>query len=393
MRSTCPLCSSPRLSVCLERPRVPVFQNIRYDSPAAARTAASGRLAITHCDQCGFVFNAAFDPTLAVYTPAYENDQTQSERFRAYLGEIGAGVLKAVRHQDEPVVLEVGCGQAAFLKQLAQMQQARFSRFVGFDPAWRGGETPSGLDVRPQLFDSAVVAALGTRIDAVISRHVIEHISEPLAFLHDIRDAIGARVQPKLMLETPCLEWIVDHDVLFDFFYEHCSYFTTDTLRYALARSGYRTLLAKHMFDGQYLWAEAESTPAAARSAAQPEPVGLGRRIREMAQRGEARLDAWRAALAAQRSRGTLALWGAGAKGTTLAALADPDGSLIDCLIDINPRKQGGFTAVTAHPMVSPTEAAARGVRAVVLMNPNYRAEVTDLIRAAQLPLTLIDGI
>src|SRR3954447_22137639 len=115
MKSTCPLCSSPRLSVCLERPSVPVFQNIRYDSPAAARTAATGRLAITHCDQCGFVFNAAFDTKLAVYTPAYENDQAQSERFRAYLGEIGAGVLTAVRHQHEPVVLEVGCGQAAFL--------------------------------------------------------------------------------------------------------------------------------------------------------------------------------------------------------------------------------------------------------------------------------------
>jgi hypothetical protein len=393
MRSTCPLCSSSRLSVCLERPSVPVFQNIRYDSPAAARAAASGRLAITHCDQCGFVFNAAFDTKLAVYTPAYENDQTQSERFRGYLDEIGAGVLASVRDQDKPVVLEVGCGQAAFLKQLAQMEQARFSRFVGFDPAWRGGETPIGLDVRPQLFDSAVVTALGTRIDAVISRHVIEHISEPLAFLHDIRDAIGSRVQPKLMLETPCLEWIVDHDVLFDFFYEHCSYFTADTLRYALARAGYRPLTVRHMFDDQYLWSEAEAAPAAARAALRPEPVGLGRRIREMAGRGEARLGAWRATLAAQRVNGTLALWGAGAKGTTLAALADPDGRLIDCLIDINPRKQGGFTAVTAHPVVSPTEAAARGVRAIVLMNPNYRAEVVELIRAAQLPFTLIDGI
>ena len=392
MRSTCPLCSSPRLSVCLERPSVPVFQNIRYDSPTAARTAASGRLAITHCDQCGFVFNAAFDTQLAVYTPAYENDQTQSERFRGYLDEIGAGVLTSVRDQDKPVILEVGCGQAAFLKQLAQMEQARFSRFVGFDPAWRGGETPRGLDVRPQLFDSAVVAGLGTRIDAVISRHVIEHISEPLAFLHDIRDALGGRVQPKLMLETPCLEWIVEHDVLFDFFYEHCSYFTADTLRYALARAGYRAVAVRPMFDDQYLWAEAKPSAAAARAAARPEPIGLGQRIAAMARRGEVRLAAWRATLAAQRANGALALWGAGAKGTTLAALADPDGSLIDCLIDINPRKQNAWLAMSAHPVVAPEQAAQRDVRTVLLLNPNYRPEVERLIQEMRLPFVVLDA-
>jgi hypothetical protein len=87
-----------------------------------------------------------------------------------------------------------------------------------------------------------------------------------------------------------------------------------------------------------------------------------------------------------------LALWGAGAKGATLAALADPDGALVDCLIDINPRKQGGFTAVTGHPVVAPEAAAARGVRAVVLMNPNYRAEIVSMIAGAQLPFSLADG-
>src|SRR5262245_22431466 len=142
MTSTCPLCNGSRLSLCLERPSVPVFQNIRYPTASAARAAASGRLAIAHCERCGFVFNAAFDPDLAVYSTAYENDQTQSGHFRGYLNRLGAGVLAAVAGKPDPIVLEVGCGQAAFLKQLAQMPRARYSRFLGFDPAWRGGEVP-----------------------------------------------------------------------------------------------------------------------------------------------------------------------------------------------------------------------------------------------------------
>jgi hypothetical protein len=392
MPSTCPLCNSSRVSLCLERPSVPVFQNIRYASAPAAKAAATGRLGVAHCERCGFVFNAGFDPALAVYSAAYENDQTQSGHFRGYLDRIGAGVLAAVAGRPDPVVLEVGCGQAAFLTQLARMPQARYSRFLGFDPAWRGGDVPSGVDVRPRLFDADVVAELSTPIDAVVSRHVIEHISDPVAFLQDIRRAIGASAQPKLMLETPCLEWIVRNDVLFDFFYEHCSYFTVETLRYALARAGYRALRIERMFDGQYLWAEAEPAPVAAISATPPTPIGLGTAIAAMAQRGDARLTAWCAALAEHRGRGTLALWGAGAKGATLAALSDPDGTLIDCLIDINPRKQGGFVAVTGHPVVSPTEAAARGVRAVVLMNPNYRAEIVEMIDATRLPFGLADG-
>lgn len=393
MASTCPLCRGTRVSVCLERPSVPVFQNIRYPTVAAARAAASGRLAIAHCERCGFVFNAGFDPELAVYSTAYENDQTQSGHFRGYLGQIGAGVLAAVAGKDDAVVLEVGCGQAAFLKQLAQMPQARYSRFLGFDPAWRGGEVPSAVDVRPRLFDAAVVAELRSPIDAVVSRHVIEHIADPVDFLQDIRRAIGTSAQPKLMIETPCLDWIVEHDVLFDFFYEHCSYFTAETLRYALARAGYRALKIERLFDGQYLWAEAEPAPTAAMATPAPAPAGLGAAIAAIGRRGEARLATWCAALAEHRGRGTLALWGAGAKGATLAALADPDATLVDCLIDINPRKQGGFTAVTGHPIVAPADAAARGVRSVVLMNPNYRAEIVAMIDAARLPFTVLDGL
>jgi len=43
------------------------------------------------------------------------------------------------------------------------------------------------------------------------------------------------------------------------------------------------------------------------------------------------------------RQHGKVALWGAGAKGATFANLLDPECSLLDCVVDINPNKQGRF--------------------------------------------------
>jgi len=388
--STCPICPRSPATLRLERRVVPVFQNVRYPTAAAAKAAATGRLAISECDRCGFVFNAAFDPTLAVYSTDYENDQAQSGQFRAYLDEIAARVLAAVDHERTAVVLEIGCGQAAFLMQLAGMPSARFSRFLGFDPAWRGGSMPPTVDVRPQLFDMTTAVELGARADAVVSRHVIEHVAEPVQFLRDIGRTIGPDASTKLMIETPSLDWIVERAVAFDFFYEHCNYFTPETLRYALERAGYRVLKLEAVFDGQYLWAEAEPAASTAGAVAPPAPRGLGVAIEALGRDGERLLAAWRGKLAASGAR-RVALWGAGAKGATWAALADPDAGLIDCLIDINPRKQGGFIAQTAHPVTSPETAAARGVRLVVPMNPNYRDEIDRIIRERALPFAMLD--
>ena len=40
---------------------VPVFQHKVYESVAAAKKAASGKVDLAVCQGCGFVFNAAFD--------------------------------------------------------------------------------------------------------------------------------------------------------------------------------------------------------------------------------------------------------------------------------------------------------------------------------------------
>jgi SAM-dependent methyltransferase len=391
MTSTCPLCHGKDLTLCFARERVPVFQNVRYETRAEALAAAVGRLLITHCNNCGFVFNAGFDTSLAVYSPRYENDQTVSPAFCLYLDEIADRVLGRLDPGGGPVVLEVGCGQGHFLKRLAQLPSARVNRLLGFDPAWRGGETGARIEIQPRIFDADATREIGAPIGTVVSRHVIEHVSDPVAFLRDIRVAAEPNKAITLMIETPCLEWIVRNAVMFDFFYEHCNYFTGDTLAFALRGAGYRVRFVEPVFNGQYLWAEAIPM-AAPEPTDQAKPIGLADPLIRLGQQADTRLAGLRDRLAELGRKGGVALWGAGAKGATLAALADPDAARIDCLIDINPRKQNTFLAMTAHPILPPEDAAARGVRTVLLLNPNYRTEVERMIHESSLPFDLLDA-
>jgi hypothetical protein len=58
----------------------------------------------------------------------------------------------------------------------------------------------------------------------------------------------------------------------------------------------------------------------------------------------------------------------------TFCHLADPDARRVAAVIDVNPAKQGRFLPGTGHPIVAPDRAAA--MAAVLVLNPNYTAEV-----------------
>jgi hypothetical protein len=406
-RRACPVCAARALETVMDRARVPVFENAVHRTRAAALRASVGRLAIRICRSCGFVFNDAFDAALVAYDTNYENDQTQSAAFSAHVDRMAGRVLAGAA-APAPLLVEIGCGQGYFLRRLIERAGDRRATAYGFDPAWRGGATPPGIVIEPCAFDAAAMARLGPPA-VVVARHVIEHLDDPVAFLSTIRAALGADSRARLFLETPCVEWILDGEVLHDFFYEHCSYYTAAILRFIIERAGFDVIAVEPVFGRQYLWAEAlPRPPGAAPTATGPtatgptatgptttRPSGLDRLIamaHRFAQGDAARVARWGAVLKTLLRAGPVALWGAAAKGVAFATAVDPAATMIDCLIDINPRKQGAFVPLTGHAILSPAQAAARGVRSVIVMNPNYRAEIATLIAAEGLPFTLIES-
>ena len=213
--------------------------------------------------------------------------------------------------------------------------------------------------------------------DVIVCRHVIEHIPHPVHFLETIKDALVNSPQARLFFETPCLEWILKHRVVWDFFYEHCSYYTKDSLSLAFEKAGFQVEYVKHVFSGQYLWLEATIGK-------RREEVRSPREILDLMNRyvisENDLVRYWEQQIHELLRRGKVAIWGAGAKGVTFASLLDPKRQLFECIVDINPRKQNHFLPGSGHPIVGFEELKSRGVKTALLMNPCYFHEVKELL-------------
>ena len=382
--TTCPVCGAGAPAPFLVRTPVPVHQNLIVREVAAARALLRGTLSLRACEACGFVFNSSFDPALLNYSAAYDNTQSCSPAFEAYVEGLARRLVdeRGVRNSR---IVEVGCGKGGFLRALVRHDPGNHG--VGYDPSYVGPDSEAGGRLRfERRFYDERCADPG--VDVIVCRHVIEHVADPVALLRSVRRALGDG-DARVFFETPCVEWILANEVLWDFFYEHCSYFTVDSLGGAFERAGFSVDAITHTFGGQYLWAEAR--PAAA----PPVPRAVAGRIpalaRRFAEQESSRIRLLRLRLESLAEAGPVAMWGAAAKGVTLANLVDPDCQLIACIVDLNPSKQGGRLPGSGHPIVSVAGLAARGVRTAVVTNPNYMNENVRLLREAALDVRLVD--
>jgi SAM-dependent methyltransferase len=384
----CPACLSDSTSVFLTRPGVPVNQHTIFAGPSEAIGATRGDLSMASCAGCGFIFNATFDPSLLRYDESYDNSQENSPAFRSHTDSL-VGYLVEERGVRESRVLEIGCGKGSFLRRLVLAEGAG-NQGLGLDTSYEGPLSELGgllnFERRPYGPDCADIPA-----DVVVCRHVIEHIPRPLDFLKDIRRALVNSTKARLFFETPCSEWILDNRVIWDFFYEHCSIFTAASLSSAFARAGFEVQDVHRVFNGQYLWLEATVGPEDL--PVRDDPSSIPSRAERFATE-EARLNAeWLALVDDLGRRGKVALWGAGAKGVTFANLIDPGRERIECLVDMNPQKQGKFVPGTGHSIVDYHSLQARGVASAILMNANYRGEIESILAREGIPLQLVSAI
>ena len=363
MSAACAICGSERTGTLIARRGTPVFQNAVYPDAEAARTAARGDLDFQRCAACGFVWNAAFSPDRLEYGPAYENRQSLSPAFDAHLKTRAAAAWALIGGRTEASLVEVGCGQGDFLGYLAKAKPAGVAASLfGFDPAWRGedGHGPGGARVYRGLFDETATLN-GAPADLIVSRHVIEHIPDPMAFLTTLR--LCSSPQTRLAIETPDIDWIRRTGAFHDFFYEHCSLFTLAALDQALTNAGFVARRLERVFDGQYLWAEA--MPVEANAA--PSSSAYQRR--------------WDGVVAAAAAKGPVVVWGAGAKGASFVQMVDADATRIAAVVDLNPAKQGRHLGGGGHAVISPEAAGALNPATVLVMNPAYEAEIGDYVR------------
>jgi SAM-dependent methyltransferase len=331
--------------------------------PAAA-------IALCCCASCSHIFNSEYGSAPLDYAPGYENSLQGSTSFREYDDDLIENLLLRYGLHGRTII-EIGCGRGQFLSALCERGN---NSGVGFDPSYAAdGEALSG---NPNVVIHA--EAYGTRdhqirADFICSRHTLEHIGSPRAFLASIRNATKGAGVP-IFFEVPNGLFTLRDGGIWDIIYEHCSYFTPASLARLFRETGYEAVEVREAFAGQFLTMHAVT----GESAGDREAPAMGesrRLITEFAETYQAKLRDWSSRLARLESEGKrVVIWGAGAKATTFLNLLRP--ASVEYVIDVNSRKHGKYVSGTGQKIVPPESLLEYAADEIICMNPNYAAEI-----------------
>lgn len=337
--------------------QLPVFQNRMFPSREAALNCVRGDIVLVQDMETGLIFNRAFRPELMQYDADYQNEQAVSSVFRAHLDDV-TDVIQ--RHFAGQRLIEVGCGKAYFLEHLA----GRGFDITGLDPTYEGDN--------PRVIKEYFSPETGLHADAIVMRHVLEHVQDPVAFLERISAANGG--SGRIYIEVPCFDWICERRAWFDVFYEHVNYFRISDFRRMFGQVDE----AGHLFGGQYMYVVADL-------ATLRQPVMSAEDRCDFPADFTATLERYAAAIRAEGRDGLpgghTVVWGGASKGVIFALYMQRAGVTIEHVVDINPAKQGKYLAATGLRVSSPEQMLAAlpdGAR-IFVMNGNYLPEIRQM--------------
>jgi hypothetical protein len=369
---TCPACGSAAVQVFHEQPSVPVNSCVLVPDRETAVHFPRGSIQLGWCTACGFISNLAFNPSLAEYSSRYEETQAYSPRFMTFARDLAERWV-GKHGLAGGSVLEIGCGKGEFL---TMMVEAGVKRGTGIDP----GVAPDRID--PRVGDRVRWIAdfyderyRDISADAVVCRHTLEHIGPVAHFMRMIRANIGNQLDTVVLFELPDVGRVLDEAAFWDVYYEHCSYFTAESLARLFRTTGFEVLAIDRAFDDQYLLVEALPTSSAEPGTGTNDLVELDGRIRRFSDGYQRQVEYWRRnvlAVAARSNRSVI--WGAGSKGVAfLTALGTEQ---IMYAVDVNPHKHGMYIAGTGQQIVPPPFLQEYRPDVVIAMNPIYREEI-----------------
>lgn len=385
--TNCPACNSEingePFFYCEKQP---VNENVLFGDLESAKASKTGSIDMRFCDNCGFVFNAAFKLDDVDYGEDYQYCEPPTPTFVRFINELSDLIVEnyGVRNTS---IIEFGCGQGEFLGRLCEKGD---NRGFGFDTAYAG---PAQIEIPLINFYQRFYDPLNDDVNSSFScaRQVLEHIKNPSDLLDDMAASIS--LGGKLYLEVPNLDWILKNTVIWDFYFEHCSYFNSASLGSFIGRNGIEVIGSENLFNDQYIGVVGKKTiNSSSLSGKNRLDIGtLKNSINEFAVRAEAKKRAIKEKCRSLSDQGPWCIWGGAAKGVTFCNLFANDISSDCAVIDINPLRQNKFVPVVGLPIFGPEKLRDVNPHSVIVMNGNYLDEIEAEIKLQGLDCKVID--
>jgi hypothetical protein len=361
--TTCPACGYHVAVLFYDGGHQPLATLGWPRSAAEARLMARLPLRFASCVDCGHVFNAAFDYTRVPYSDQPNRMFNRGTHWSAFLDEVQTEML--ARLAERPVVVEIGHGDGAFLTRLAEARPA--GRYIGFDPHGAAASDHPAVEFRPALFSpDRHLAEL--RPDLILSRHVLEHLGDPLGFLQSLAfAATQAGRRPLVYLEVPCIDRALAAGRLEDFYYEHNSHFTTESFSRMLARSFAAIEALNHGYNGEVVYAFLRLKGRLEHR----ERAAAARRFHELAAACRDTIALQLAGLVMAGKR--VAVWGGTGKSAAFLHAHEMDESRFPLVVDSDPAKAGSYVPGTGQ-QIRFRDALLEEPADVVIIPPQWRA-------------------
>ena len=376
----CPCCDQPvSLEPFYSQQSVPVHSCVLVSDQHSAVEFPRGDLALVNCPACGFIWNRDFNPRLMHYSAEYEETQSYSAHFRAFMTESIDRLIDRYGLRNKRV-LEIGCGKGEFLTELCQRGN---NIGIGFDPSYRPERNEAANGVQVEFIREFYGLEFAhVECDFLCCRMTLEHIHNPREFLQIVRDSLADRDSVIVQFQVPDTMRVLRERAFWDIYYEHCSYFTLGSLERLFRETGFEILDLYRTYDDQYAVIEARPAQAAAAPQVAKETVDeVQAEINAFRLHVSQLQRTWSERLTDERARQReLVVWGSGSKAVAfLNSLSSRND--IRRVVDINPHKHGKYLAGTGHLIVPPESLQSPQPALVLAMNPIYQKEIAADLR------------
>ena len=372
----CPICNSTDVSTLIEIDKLPVQVSDLLQTPAEARSAATGRISLAYCHRCAFIYNRSFELGKVSFEPGYEASLAHTETFRDYVENLVRRLIEDYQLYGKSV-LEIGCGDGYLLKQLCSHGG---NHGTGIDPTIKKERTECAGRGRVTFMSDYFSDKYGHLIaDFICSMSVFETMPDPRGFLIDLRRMIDAKDHAVVYFEVPNASYMFENRATWSIYYEQFGHYTTNTLANLFQRCGYQVLKSDSCYEGgQYIFVEAVSDKD---KATQVKPDAslrhdLPEALRTFSDSHGAQVRHWQHELKRLETAGKkIMAWGSGGKGSSFLNLLETE-KTIPYVIDINPERQGRFVPGSAQEVVAPKFAREYRPDVIIITNPIYEQEI-----------------
>ena len=210
--------------------------------------------------------------------------------------------------------------------------------------------------------------------------------------IQTVRRSIGDRDDTIVFFEIPDMGRVLRETAYEDIYYEHCSYFTPGTLARLFRKSGFEVIDLYLDYGDQYLMIEAKPIQGISTKVhpAEESVQDVANNVEQFAAAIGPKLSYWKTHLETMKAEGKrVAVWGSGSKCvaflTTLNTL-----DLIDCIVDINPYRQGKFIPGVAQEIRSPEVLKEYKPDEIILMNGIYTNEIQKMLDEMGVKTTIV---